>query len=106
MLSTPRVNEIGLSIFYPTYTRLAPTTMKENNGSFSAVVGSRVSMKIETNLPIDKAELVFDDSSHLPLTVNSKTAEASLVVQKSQSYHIHLVDHLGETNYLPRRQGS
>jgi hypothetical protein len=101
VVDRPRVNDIGLSIFYPPYTRLAPTTMKENNGSFSAVVGSRVSMKIETNLPIDKAELVFDDSSHLPLTVNGKTAEASLVVQKSQSYHIHLVDHLGETNPDP-----
>ncbi len=72
VVDRPRVNNITLSIFYPDYTRLAPTTMSENNGSFSAVVGSRVNLKVETNLPVEKAELVFDDSSHLPLNVSGK----------------------------------
>lgn len=101
VVDRPRVNNITLSIFYPEYTRLAPTTMSENNGSFSAVMGSRVNLKVETNLPIEKAELVFDDSSHLPLNINGKSAEGSLVVQKTESYHIRLADHLGETNPDP-----
>jgi hypothetical protein len=101
VVDRPRVNNITLSIFYPEYTRLAPQTISENNGSLSAIVGSRVNMKIETNQLVDKAELIFNDSSRLPLSVSAKTGEASFVVDKSRSYHIRLQDHLGETNPDP-----
>ena len=101
VVDRPRVNGISLSIFYPEYTRLAPQTIDENNGSFSAVVGSRVNMKLETNLPIEKAELVFNDSSRVPLKVDGRTAETALQVDQSRAYHIELLDHLGERNPDP-----
>ncbi|RME25058.1 MAG: hypothetical protein D6800_08005, partial [Candidatus Zixiibacteriota bacterium] len=101
VVDRPRVTGINLSVFYPSYTGLPPMTLNENNGSFSAVTGSRANLKIETNLPIEKAELVFADSSRLPLTVTGRGAEGSLVVNQSQSYHIRLHDHLGETNPDP-----
>ena len=58
----PRVTGIKLSLFYPEYTGLGPNVIDENNGSFSAVVGSRVSMRVSTNRPVQTAELVFSDS--------------------------------------------
>ena len=101
VVDRPRVTGINLSLFYPDYTGLQPSVIDELNGSFSAVVGSRVNMKLELNLPVATAELVFDDSSRVPLKVNGKMAEASLVVDKSRSYHIELTDHLGERNPDP-----
>ncbi len=101
VVDRPRVSNITLSIFYPSYTGLPPTTVSENNGSFSAVVGSRATLSVESSLPVVKAEMVYDDSSRVPLTLRGKTGEASLVVQKTQSYHIALQDHLGKSNPDP-----
>ena len=101
VVDRPRVTGISLSIFYPDYTGLAPLTIDENNGSFSAVVGSRVNMKIETNLPIQSAELVFEDSSRQTMSVEGRTAQTSLRVEKSLGYYVELLDHLGEKNPDP-----
>lgn len=101
VVDRPRVDDVKLAIFYPEYTKLSPTTINENNGSFSAVVGSRVTVTVETNQPVSKAELVFEDSSRVPLSLNGKTAEASILVDKSRSYHVRLEDHLGEINPDP-----
>ena len=101
VVDRPRVTGINLAIFYPDYTGLSPMTIDENNGSFSAVVGSRVNLKLETNLPIERAELVFEDSSRTPLAVEGSSATTSLQVDKSLGYHIELVDHLGEKNPDP-----
>jgi len=101
VVDRPRVDGIKLSIFYPEYTELAPTVIDENNGSFSAVVGSRVTMQLETNLPVQTAELVFSDSSRAPMKVTANTVEAALKVDSSRSYYVRLTDHLGEENPDP-----
>jgi len=101
VVDRPRVTGIKLSLFYPDYTKLSPVIIDENNGSFSAVVGTRVNMAVATNLPIEQAMLIFDDSSRTPLKVNGKKAEVALVVNKSQSYYIQLLDRLGEKNPDP-----
>lgn len=101
VVDRPRVIGISLAIFYPDYTGKGPLTISENNGSFSAVVGSRVNMKIESNLGVESAELIFEDSSRLPLALTNKIGEVSLLVDKSRSYHIRLRDHLGERNPDP-----
>lgn len=101
VVDRPRVTGIHLSVFYPDYTELPPMTIDENNGSFSAVVGSRVNMKVTTNLPVRSAELVFEDDSRRPMDVTGKTAEASLMVEESRGYRIELRDHMGEENPDP-----
>ncbi|MBI5267645.1 MAG: hypothetical protein HY851_10475, partial [candidate division Zixibacteria bacterium] len=101
VVDRPRVNGISLSVFYPDYTGLKPTTLDEKTGSFSAVVGSRANIKVEANLSMQKAELVWDDSSRTPMSVQNKTAETAIQIDKSRSYYIHLEDHLGESNPDP-----
>jgi hypothetical protein len=101
VVDRPRVTGINLAIFYPDYTGLAPMTVDENNGSFSAVTGSRVNMKIAANLPVEKADLVFEDSSRTPLKVEGTQATTSLRVDRSIGYHVELLDHLGEINPDP-----
>ena len=101
VVDKPRVNGVKLSIFYPSYTGLEPSVIDENNGTFSAVVGSRANVKIATNSAVETAEMVYQDQSRLLMRVNNNTAEASLVVDKSNSYHFYLVDRLGEENPDP-----
>jgi len=101
VVDRPRVTGIKLSLFYPDYTGLEPTVIDENDGNISAVMGSRVNMQIETNLPVKKAEMVFTDSSKSPFEINGKTAEQSFRVEKDQSYYIHLLDNQDEVNPNP-----
>ncbi len=101
VVDRPRVTAIKLSIFYPEYTSLPPAVIDENNGSFSALVGSRVNVNVTTNLPVKTADLVFADSSRKPLDVENNVASTALVVESSQAYYIHLLDHLGEKNPDP-----
>lgn len=101
VVDRPRVNGIKLSIFYPTYTGLDPTVIDENNGSFSAVVGSRVTMELESSMPIKQAEMVFEDSSRQAMEVTNRRAETSLRVDESRAYWLRLTDHLGEHNPDP-----
>ncbi len=101
VVDRPRVTGIHLSVFYPDYTGLSPMTIDENNGSFSAVVGSRVNMKIATNLAVQSAEMVFEDDSRTPMAVTGKAAEVSLVVDQSRGYLIELRDRMGEENPDP-----
>ncbi len=101
VVDRPRVEAIKLSIFYPEYSKLPPMTIDENNGTFSALLGSRVNIKIESNLPVKTAELIFSDSSRVSLPIENKTGEVALKVDQSMSYHIRLVDHLGEKNPDP-----
>jgi hypothetical protein len=103
VVDRPRVTGMKLSIFPPEYTGLPPSIIDENTGSFSAIVGSRVSMQIETNLPVVYGELVFSDTAagNQPLKVSPQHLETSLRVDESQSYHVRLRDHLGEENPDP-----
>jgi len=101
VVDRPRVNGIELSIFYPEYTGLEPTTINENDGSIAAVIGSRVNMNIETNVPVQRAEMVFSDSSRSPFEINGKTGEQAFRIEKDRAYTIHLLDNQGESNPDP-----
>lgn len=101
VVDRPRVSSIKLSIFYPGYTGLEPTIIDENNGSFSAIFGSRATIEIGTNLPIESASMIISDSSRIALKASGKSAETSVLVDKSLSYYIRLLDHLGEENPDP-----
>jgi hypothetical protein len=101
VVDRPRVTGIKLSMFYPEYTGLSPVVVDENDGNIAAVMGTRVTIKIETNLPVVRAEMRFDDSSLAPFELNGQTGEQSLRVDKDRRYLIHLVDNQGEENPDP-----
>ncbi len=101
VVDRPRVTGIKLSLFYPEYTGLEPTIIDENDGNISAVFGTRVNMRIETNLAVQKAEMVFADSSRSPFEINGNSAEQSFRIEKDKSYYIHLLDGQNEVNPNP-----
>jgi hypothetical protein len=101
VVDRPRVTGLKLSLFYPPYTGLAPSVIDENDGTITAVVGTSVTMKIETNLPARMAQMVFADSSRSPFEIDGLTAEQSFRIDKDRRYYIHLLDYQGEVNPNP-----
>lgn len=94
-LKRPAVKRLQAEIEYPVYSKLEPKTLDENIGDVSALKGSRIKIRIESTKSLKKAELVFSDSSIIPLNsgpfANDK-AETSFRLSKNQSYHLNLTD--------------
>jgi len=101
VVDRPRVTGLKLSLFYPKYTGMAPTVIDENDGSLSAVIGTRVNMQIQTNVGVDIAEMIFDDSSRSRFEISGQTAEQSFRVDEDRAFIIHLLDRQGEENPDP-----
>ncbi len=101
VVDRPRVTGIKLSVFYPKYTGLQPQVIDENDGNITAVYGSRATIQIETNRPLQQAEMVFNDSSKTPFALTGQSGEQSLKIDESKSYHIHLLDNQNEVNPDP-----
>ncbi|HHI03681.1 MAG TPA: hypothetical protein ENL22_09190 [candidate division Zixibacteria bacterium] len=101
VVDRPRVTGIRTTLFYPDYTGLEPAVIDENDGSISAVLGTRVSMKIETNVPVTIAEMIFGDSSRSQFELSGQTGHQSFRIDKDRNYYIHLVDKQGEVNPNP-----
>lgn len=101
VVERPRVTGLKITLHYPDYSRLAPMTLDEDNGSFAALVGSRAQIEIEANRDIDEGYLVRSDSSRQRLTLDGSRTEATFDVDSSFSYFIQLRDKQGETNPDP-----
>ncbi len=101
VVDRPRVTGIRTSLFYPEYTGLEPTVIDENDGSIAAVIGTRVNMKIETNVPVVSAEMVFEDSSKSQFQLSGQAGELSFRIEQDRNYYIYLIDEQGEVNPNP-----
>jgi hypothetical protein len=101
IVDRPRVTGIKLSLFYPKYTGLAPTVIDENDGTISAVMGTRAEMKITTNVPVDIARMDYGDSTSSAFEINGLTAEQFFKITEDKNYTIYLVDKQGEVNPDP-----
>jgi len=101
VVDRPRVTGIKLSLFYPEYTGMEPTVVNENDGTISALYGTRVMMHIETNVPVKVADLMFDDSSQTPMATSGQAAECAMRVEGNRRYYIYLEDMQGEQNPDP-----
>lgn len=101
IVERPRVAALRLSISYPDYSRQEDTYVYENNGSFAALVGSRVHLEIESNRNIENAAMILPDSSRILLESNGIKAATDFRVDEDFSYHIRITDAQGEENPAP-----
>ena len=98
----PVVSSISVILTPPQYTGLVQQRLMENQGSFSALPGTRARFDIETSKPIQSAELVPDSGSVLPFENTSPAkAAASMIIHKPYRYHISVRDTSGIQNSRP-----
>jgi hypothetical protein len=92
----PTVRDITLHYRYPEYTGRKPYTEQNSNGHIRALRHTEVKLNIEANNPIEIARIVFEDGSFKQMErLGRAEFETSFKIETSGSYHINLVDILG-----------
>ena len=98
----PILSRFQLKLNYPKYTQLSPQVLEENLGDVTTLVGTTVHFEGEGNKPIASARLVFEESDPVKLTASEGTRlSGSFIVQRSERYHIELIDTDNVSNAQP-----
>ena len=98
----PILSRFQLKLSYPKYTQLSPQILEENLGDVTTLIGTMTNFEGEGNKPIASARLVFEESDPVKLTVTEGTRlSGSFIVQRSEKYHIELIDTDSVSNAQP-----
>ena len=92
-IDLPVVKNIKVSYAYPSWTGL-PAETEDPGGDLRAVQGTVAKLEIQTDRPLNNAQIVFDDGKpiNLDATQNNKTT-ASVTIEKDGAYHLGVMDH-------------
>jgi hypothetical protein len=101
VVDRPLIRKLQLTVTPPPYTRLPSRTLDEANGDISAYLGSRISVNLTASKDLSSAEVQFQDSSRLPLTIQNERATGMFNVTANTSYHILLKDNDNLDNMDP-----
>lgn len=89
----PSVGDLKVRLYPPHYTGLPTETIR--GGNIRGVKGSTLSFEVETNKEVVRARLVLDVGGEVPLKVTGQNAQGSMVLFRSQRYHVRLEDAFG-----------
>jgi hypothetical protein len=105
----PLVRSLQVRVDPPAYTGLPERSLDANVGDVTGLPGSTV--EVEATLggpPVDRAALVFDDSTRVPLEVSGgadgpAVGRAAFTLDREGSYRVRLVSDAGIANRAPIR---
>lgn len=95
VVNRPLVKNLRVQLNFPAYSRLQNRSLDDNIGDINALKGTRAWIGIESNKALKSASLVFDDGTSVDMEVQHKKAKGTLVVKKTGSYHVRLLDQEG-----------
>lgn len=96
VLDEPVVRKWLVSYDYPSYTGIPAFTDSMSYGNIEAYEGSTVRLRIESNIVLKSATMVFEDASRISLThLGGKDYISQIRVNKSGSWYLELEDELG-----------
>lgn len=101
VVDKPRVVGLKLTFDYPAYTRLKTQVVDENDGNITAIAGTRVKIEARANKELDRAEIVFSDSTRKQAQVKGSLASADILVREDGTYHVNLRDKSGNESLDP-----
>jgi len=106
-LAIPHVKQVDVEYSYPAFTGLSPR-VEADSGDIFAPAGTRVTLTVRPDKPVEAGTLVMDDGTRVALARRGELDLAtSFDVEADGSYRIALVDreglsNPGETNYFIR----
>ena len=100
VINRPLINSLAIEVIPPSYSKL-PIEILNDNGNIQALKGSLAKFNIGSNKELKKAEIVFSDSTILPLEINNKSASSELRLLTEQDYSIRLIDEENISNENP-----
>lgn len=92
----PEIGNIQLTLYPPAYTGLGATSV--TGGHIEGLKGSNLRIDALATKDVVKAEIVVEDGRRLPLKINGRKLQGSLVLFQSQQYRILLEDGHGFRN--------
>ena len=95
-VDAPEIANVQLILYPPAYTALGSVSVPE--GSIEGLKGSTVRLDAVATKDVVKAEIVMDDGKKIPLKIDGRKLQASLVLFQSQSYRIQVEDSHGFRN--------
>lgn len=95
----PIVTNIDVRYDFPDYTKLEPEFEPNSTGNLRALEGTKVTLNIDSNNPIEHGRIIFStgDLQELERT-GIKSFKTDFIVTKNASYHFLLQDVLGNTS--------
>jgi hypothetical protein len=100
VINPPIITGFEIKVISPSYSGVTSMVQKDN-GNISALKGSRVLFDLTSSKELDKAELVFSDSSRNPLKIDQNSSSGRFNVIKDMEYRILILDKEGNTNLNP-----
>ncbi len=100
VIDRPIVKTLDVKIISPSYSKIAEVEQKDN-GNVTALLGSRVNLRITSTKNLKKAILQFGDTTKKSLDVNNSNADGSFIIKKDNNYKIILTDLTGNHNLSP-----
>ncbi|MDO9476991.1 MAG: hypothetical protein Q7L07_09785, partial [Pseudohongiella sp.] len=87
----PRAEQIDLAFDFPDYTGM-DDLQEPDSGDMVAPEGTEVALNVTFNKAVQQADIVFDDDSRIPLTVDGLTGTAVLTISRDTAYRVMATD--------------
>lgn len=100
VINRPIITSLDVTVIPPAYSRLPNVTQKDN-GNVIALPGSKIRLRAATSRDLEKAEIVFSDSTTKSLSVNYSKASAEINVSRDVNYQLLITDKQGFENANP-----
>ena len=105
MQERPVIRTLQAKVTPPAYTGLPSLLLNPNDGEISTLEGSAVTLNIETDKQLSHAEIIFGDSSRLPMEIAGHTANRSFTIRTSTTYYLKIFDKDSIDNDSPINYG-
>lgn len=92
----PEIANVQLTVYPPAYAGLGPASVPEGNAE--ALKGSTLRVDAAATKDVVRAEIVLDDGKEIPLKIDGRRLQGSMVLFQAQSYRILVEDAHGFKN--------
>jgi len=100
-LVPPQVGQLQIEVTPPVYTKLPVRFVENEIGDIIAYPGSKAKISAYVNKELQKAELVFSDSSQIPMVIRELKIATEFTIKKPKSYRFKVIDKENLTNRSP-----
>lgn len=100
VIDRPAIQKLKLKINSPSYTNIA-SVEQIDNGNVTGLIGTIINLSLISNKELSSANILFEDSSMIPLKINSNFAETVFRIQKDNNYKLILRDKGDNENLFP-----
>ncbi|TMA07724.1 MAG: hypothetical protein E6J89_16180, partial [Deltaproteobacteria bacterium] len=95
-IDRPEIGNLKITLYPPHYTGLPTQTFQ--GGNIEGIKGSTVRLEASSTKEVAKAKLVLDEGKEVPLKIDDRRLQGSLVLFQAQKYRIVVEDPLGFGN--------